>query len=63
MTGLLIASALTCLLGEYLDLRALVYLGKPVATLAVILIAARSTPPVSTRYRALRDSAEPATVA
>ncbi len=53
MTALLIVSALTCLLGEYLDVAALIYVGKPLATIAVILIAARSADPVSARYRAL----------
>jgi uncharacterized membrane protein YhhN len=53
MTALLIVSAVVCLLGELLDIAGLVYLGKPVATIAVILLAARSTRPVSPRYRAL----------
>ena len=53
MTALLIASAVVCLLGEYLGVAELVYVGKPVATLAVILLAARSTTPVNSRYRAL----------
>lgn len=53
MTALLIVSALACIVGEYLDLRTLVYVAKPLATIAVILIAARSTRPVSARYRAL----------
>ncbi len=53
MTALLIVSALACILGEYLDLRTLVYVAKPLATIAVILIAARSTHPVSGRYKAL----------
>ncbi len=53
MTALLIASAVVCLLGEYLGVAELIYFGKPVATLAVILLAARSTTPVNSRYRAL----------
>lgn len=53
MTALLIISALVCLLGEYLGIRGLVYLGKPFATLAVIVLAARSAPAVSLRYRTL----------
>jgi uncharacterized membrane protein YhhN len=53
MTALLIVSAVICLAGEYLDSAVLVYVGKPLATLAVIMLAARSTTPVSARYRAL----------
>ncbi len=53
MTAILIMSALVCLAGEYLGVRGLVYLGKPVATLVVILLAARGAPTVSARYRAL----------
>lgn len=52
MTALLIVSAVVCLLGEQLDIAGLIYLGKPVATFAVILLAARSATPVSARYRA-----------
>jgi uncharacterized membrane protein YhhN len=53
MTALLIVSAVVCLVGEYLDSAVLVYVGKPLATLAVIMLAVRSTTPVSARYRAL----------
>ena len=53
MTALLIASALACLAGEYLDLRPLVYVAKPLATVATILIAVRAAGPVSPRYRTL----------
>lgn len=47
------AAALVCLAGEYLDLRPLVYVAKPLATIAALLIAARASSPVSPRYRAL----------
>ncbi len=53
MTILLIVSAIVCLAGEYLQLPALVYVAKPLATIAVILIAARSTRPVSAPYQRL----------
>lgn len=53
MTALLVASALTCLAGEYLRLPWLIYIAKPLATIAVIMIAARSQHPVSTQYRSL----------
>jgi uncharacterized membrane protein YhhN len=53
MTALLIVSAVLCLVGEYLDSAVLVYVGKPLATLAVIMLAAHSSAPVSARYRAL----------
>ncbi len=53
MTALLIASALACILGDYLDISLLVYVFKPLATIAVILLAARSAAPVSARYRSL----------
>ncbi len=53
MTALLIVSAVICLVGEYLDSAILVYVGKPLATIAVLLLAARSPTPVSARYRAL----------
>ncbi|MCE9602780.1 MAG: lysoplasmalogenase [Gemmatimonadetes bacterium] len=53
LTALLIIGALACLAGEYLHLRPLVYVAKPLATIAVLLIAARAVSPVSPRYRAL----------
>ncbi len=53
MTALLIASALACLAGEFLGIRPLIYVAKPLATIATILIALRATGPVSPRYRTL----------
>jgi uncharacterized membrane protein YhhN len=53
MTGLLIAAAIACIIGEYMSIREVVYVAKPLATIAVILIAAGTTAPVSSRYRAL----------
>jgi uncharacterized membrane protein YhhN len=53
MIPLLIAGALTCLAGEFLGVPLLVYIGKPLVTLVLLLIALRGTPPVSARYRAL----------
>lgn len=53
MTALLLLSAVVCLAGEYLHIAGLIYLGKPAATIALILLAARSAAPVSARYRAL----------
>lgn len=48
-----LVSALACIAAEYLGLRWLVYLAKPVATLAIIAAAARVAEPVSPRYRTL----------
>jgi uncharacterized membrane protein YhhN len=53
MTIVLIVAAIACVIGEYMRVREIVYFAKPLATIAVILIAAGSTAPVSTRYRAL----------
>lgn len=53
MTLTLVFAAITCLLGDFLDIRALIYIGKPLATIAVIMIAWRSRAPVSASYRAL----------
>ncbi len=53
MTVLLIVSAIVCLAGEYLHLPVLIHVAKPLATIAVILIAGRSARPVSTSYRTL----------
>ncbi len=52
LTALLTVAALTCLAGEYLHVPALVYAGKPLATLAAIGIAARSADAVGAGYRA-----------
>ncbi len=59
MTALLIASAFACIPGEYLDVRLLVYVFKPVATIAVILLAARSAAPVSPCYECRSWPASP----
>jgi uncharacterized membrane protein YhhN len=53
LTALLVLAALACLVGEYLELRPLVYGAKPLATVVVLLIALGAEPPVSVRYRAL----------
>ncbi len=53
LTALLVVAALACLVGEYLELRALIYVAKPLATLAALLLAALTRAPVSSRYRAL----------
>lgn len=53
MSALLLAFAIACIAGEYLDLPVLVYITKPLATLVTIAIAARAATPVSPRYRAL----------
>jgi uncharacterized membrane protein YhhN len=53
LTALLIVAALACLAGEYLHLRPLVHVAKPLATIAVLLVSARAASPVSPRYRAL----------
>ena len=53
MSALLLAFALACIAGEFLDLPALIYVTKPLATLVTIAIAARAAHPVSPRYRAL----------
>ncbi len=51
--ALLLVSALACLVGEYTDVRAVIYVAKPLATIAALLIAALAPAPVSPRYRAL----------
>lgn len=48
-----LVSALACIAAEYLGLRWLVYVSKPLATLAIIAFAARTADPVSPRYRTL----------
>ena len=53
MSALLLALALACIAGEYLDLPVLIYVTKPLATLITIAIAVRATNPVSPRYRTL----------
>lgn len=53
MTPLLVAAALACLVGELLALPVVIYVAKPVATLAIIAIAWRAHHPVSPTYRAL----------
>ena len=52
-SALLVGAALTCIVGEYLRLPAVVYVAKPLATLATIAIAGLAAHPVSPRYRAL----------
>jgi uncharacterized membrane protein YhhN len=52
LTALLVVAGATCLLGEYLHVPALVYCGKPLATIATIVIAARSANAASAGYRA-----------
>lgn len=53
MTLLFVVAALACLAGEYLGLRELIYVTKPVATLALFAIAARTHDPISPQYRTL----------
>lgn len=53
MTLLFVVSALACLVGELLGLPALIYLTKPLATVALFAIAARTQDPVTPRYRTL----------
>lgn len=52
-TALLVLAALACVAGEYLLLRGVVYVAKPLATVAVLLLAADTADPVSPRYRRL----------
>lgn len=49
----LVASAVACLVAESLGARGVVYVTKPLATLAIVAMAARAADPVSPRYRAL----------
>lgn len=52
-TAVLLAAAVASIVGESMGLRGLVYVTKPLATLAVIALAVRATHPVSSRYRTL----------
>lgn len=52
-TAVLVLAGLLCLAGESLDVRALVYVAKPLATIVTIVIAVGAAAPVSRRYRAL----------
>ena len=53
LTWLLVVAAFASLAAEFMDVRPLLYAAKPLATIAVLLIAARAAPPVSARYRVL----------
>ncbi len=53
LIALLVLFAIACLVGEYLDVRWLVYLAKPAATITLIALALLGPPTVSRRYRGL----------
>lgn len=53
MTLLFVVAALACLAGELLGMRDVVYVAKPVTTLALFAIASRTVDPVSPDYRTL----------
>lgn len=53
LTTTLALAAVACLVGEYLGLRAMVYVAKPAATVAIILLALGGRSAVSARYQAL----------
>ncbi len=52
-SAFLVVAALACVVGEYLRLPEVIYVAKPLATLAVLLLAASTAEPVSPRYRTL----------
>ncbi len=53
MTLVFVAAALACLAGEYLGWPSVIHVAKPLATLALFALAARTRDPITPRYRML----------